>query len=506
MKPLELAIVTSASNGYGVYLMDWAESILALTTLPAMAAVAHTASEREHAAAACRRLSDAGLRVACRELEGNPNVGVLRNAAVGLACTEWVMHFDADDRLMPHCLDDVAALAPHADVVALGYERFGDLRTGPATKRRIYSDTRGEQTLRSTAPASGVSPFRRTFWQRSPYRTDMAGGWDTALWLGFAHMGARFRATRRPCFLYRQHADSVFNTRRVNERRTAFVGAKLEALRAGRAGVSVVIPWRTDNGPRAAALAWMREWYAAHFPDWEVVLGEAPEGNWRKGAAVADALARAKGLTLVVADADCVVAPAALTEAVRMVQTGAAPWVVPHTLVHRLDEVSTAAVLGSAPEAVTFGGCVVRKPYQGFAGGGLLVVDRSAYETAGGIPQAFHGWGAEDEALALVLDTLVGEHVRLPHDLWHLWHEHGARVRDPLYRENRALLRRYKAAAQNADAMWALVRRGARRTVNAPLAQARLRAAREQRAAELAAARARRATGTTYLQARRRAG
>lgn len=500
---MNIAIVTSASNGYGQYLDDWADSILALTTLPAMAAVAHTASERDAAQRACRRLADAGLRVAACELDGAPNVGVLRNAAVALSDTEWVMHFDADDQLLPHALCDVAALAPHADVVALGYERSGDLRAGPSNPRRLYSDTVGKQALQSTAPASGVSPFRRSFWERSPYRTDMAGGWDTALWLGFAHLGARFRATRRSAFQYRQHADSVFNTRRKSERGEAFVGAKLQALRAGRAGVAVVVPWRDDDGPRAAAWAWVQRWYAEHFPDWQVVVGECEPGAWNKGAAVAAGLSRTNALTVVVADADCVVDPAALREAVRLVQAGEAPWVVPHTLVHRLDEPSTAAVLAQAPGAAQLGGRVIRTPYTGFAGGGLVVVDRSAYETAGGIPREFTGWGCEDEALALVLDALLGPHVRLPGDLWHLWHEPGPRMKEAHYAQNRHALRRYQRAAGNADAMWAVVRRASRSTARRLHERACLAEARQQRVEEIRAARERRIRGTTYLQARR---
>jgi len=453
--PLELGIVTSCYN-YGQYLEDWARSITELTTPPTMVAIVDNGSTDETPvlmAKAAHLLEEAGLEVRTRRIE-KTDFGTARNAAVALASTEWVMHLDADDMVMSHCLDDVAKLAPEADVVALGYQRCGDLRSGPSNRTRTYKDSCGRGTLRSKAPASGVSPFRRRFWERSPYRTDMTGGWDTALWIGFGHLEARFKATHRPCFFYRQHGDSIFNRRRKSSRRSAVVGRKLTLLRQGASGVSVIVPFRTDHGPRAEAWAWVRRRYELLHPEWEIVEGRC-SGVWRKGEAVADALSRATGDTLVIADADCVVAPEALEEAVRMAPT--VPWVVPHQLVKRLDQASSSQVLAEEPEDAELGGSLCRKAYDGFAGGGFVVVDRARYEAAGGMPTEFTGWGAEDEALAVILDTLHGAHHRLSWDLWHLWHPPGGRRQSKAYRRNQALLRRYLGARGKPDRMWALI-------------------------------------------------
>ena len=231
------------------------------------------------------------------------------------------MHLDADDMVMPHCLEDVAALAPRADVVSLGYERCGDLKSGPRNRTRTYRTHQGQATLADPTPSSGVSPFRRSFWERSPYRTDMVGGWDTALWIGFGHLGARFVPTKRPCFWYRQHGDSIFNSRRVSTRKTAFTGCKLQSLRRGDRGVSVLVPWAGDGetGPRQRAWQWLSAHYARAHPDWQLIMGTSPR-EWRKGVAVNDALSRAKGAVLLIADADCYLEPAALEKAVDLVE------------------------------------------------------------------------------------------------------------------------------------------------------------------------------------------
>lgn len=469
---MNLAVVTSCHN-YGQYLREWAESILSLTTRPAVVAIVDNGSTDatpHQAAEAQRILLEGGLSDVRVQRIPRTDFGSARNAAVELgAGPEWVMHMDADDVFLPHCLDDVAALAPQADVVALGYQRFGDLHTGPRNRTRVYTSSQGAATLKSQAPASGVSPFRRSFWERSPYRTDMTGGWDTALWIGFAHLDARFVATRRPCFLYRQHADSVFNTRRKNLRAGRVVGAKLNDLRGQRSGVSILVPRRCDGGPRDASWDLVRRRYAELHPEWEVVDGFCSDGPWRKGAAVADALARSRGQTLVIADSDCVLPVEALREAVSVVEERRAPWVVPHTLVKRLDRRETDRVLAEQDLHPPYDDRALhREAYEGFAGGGFIVVDASAYAATGGMPLAFQDWGAEDEATALMLDTLVGPHVRLPYDLWHLWHPPARRTGATKTHLNRSMLRLVASKAGDPDGMFELVERMNRGT---PLTQ-----------------------------------
>ena len=141
--------------------------------------------------------------------------------------------------------------------------------------------------------------FRRSFWERAPYVTDQAGGWDTALWIGFARLGARFKATRRPGFWYRQHRDSIYNTRYHSGWPAAQVGHQLASRRAGHEGVSVIVPRASDNGgARDRAWAWLRSWWAAEFPTWQLVEGHAPAESWARATDAARKLATQYGLSL----------------------------------------------------------------------------------------------------------------------------------------------------------------------------------------------------------------
>lgn len=472
-----LGIVTTC-RGYGQYLREWAQSIIGLTRKPDRVVVL-THGDRVDDCVSARDavalLQAAGLDAVHWFEGGTLDFGAARNRAVEQCPTDWVMHLDADDTLMPHALDDWAALKDQADVVCFGYARSGDLLAGPKNRTKIYEPSAGPTTLANPTPCSGVSPFRRAFWVQAPYCTDLAGGgWDTALWLGFAHLGARFVPTNRPCFHYRQHADSLFNVRRKAGWPAALVGHQLQAKRRGDTGVSVVIPRsRVDSPARQRAADYVRRWYAAHFPAWQVVEGWHERGPWVKGAAVWDALRHATGKTLVLADADCLVGVADLQGAVDAVM-GGAPWAIPHLMVRRLAQDVTEHVLRSDPaewsvDAVTsYGGGdiyerqpgVPASPYKGFAGGGLLVVNRAAYCATGGFPTTFHGWGAEDEALALILDTLVGKHVRGTGDLIHLWHETNPGRDKLLARHNRKRWMEFRNVAGNMDRMWRLLHPG----------------------------------------------
>lgn len=240
----------------------------------------------------------------------------------------------------------------------------------------------------------------------------------------------------------------------------ALARAQQESRQRGDWGVSLLIPRALDNaGPRDQAWDWIARRYASLFPDWEIVVGLNPGTRWCKGAAVAAAMNRSRGAVLVIADSDCVVQPDALREAVRGVEQGA-PWVVPHRLVHRLSEAQTAEWLASPAEGWRSPPShnLARPSYAGFPGGGLVVVARPAFVATGGIPRIFVGWGEEDRVLALILDGLLGPHLRLGYDLVHLWHPQRSQYSFSALR-NRRLRRKFELAAADPAALWRLVQR-----------------------------------------------
>lgn len=215
-------------------------------------------------------------------------------------------------------------------------------------------------------------------------------------------------------------------------------------------GVSVIIPWAPGVGcrHREAALAWTAsKWVGTGH---EVVVGEHT-GPWCKAAAVADGLARATGDVLVVADAD--VWTPGWEGAVGRVVSGV-PWAMPHGKVHRLTHAATQQVLDGHEPAREMD--LTQSPYQGWPGGGMVVVRRDVYERAPLDPR-FVGWSGEDESWAHALRTLAGPGWRGSAPLWHLWHPPQERMsRRWGSHAARALAARY-ARARTLEVMRALV-------------------------------------------------
>lgn len=212
----------------------------------------------------------------------------------------------------------------------------------------------------------------------------------------------------------------------------------------------MIIPWAPDTGcrHREAALAWTAsKWVATHH---EVVVGEHA-GPWCKASAVENGLARATGDILVVADAD--VWTTGWQAAVDQVAAGV-PWAMPHGKVRRLTHAATQQVLdGHTPGA---GMDLTQAPYQGWPGGGMVVLARATYELVP-LDRRFVGWSGEDESWAHALKVLAGRGWRGTSPLWHLWHPPQERMsRRWGSHAARELATRY-ARARTPDRMRALI-------------------------------------------------
>lgn len=228
--------------------------------------------------------------------------------------------------------------------------------------------------------------------------------------------------------------------------------------------VSVLVPLRVDGDVhRMAAWDHVRHHYAREHPEWEIVPGYVPlaedgsQGPWSKGAALRDARGKARGTVFVIADADSIVDPTALEDAVDLVASGEAGWVQPYTWVRRFDERTTRHLYEqrALPKHPRY----ERGAYKSVRGGGVVVTTAKAYDVVGGVDPRFIGWGGEDIAFGFMLDALASPSRTLDGDLAHLWHPHAAgktRNRPPTP-ASAALLDRYRQARQNPDTLRALL-------------------------------------------------
>jgi hypothetical protein len=451
-----IGTVTTVGGDYSRWLSEWTDGVLSQKRPPDQVAIVVNGSVHDQRAVddSVRRLEDVGLPVRLVRLPWTQNYGRARNVAIDATSTVWAHHADVDDILLPHALSDWQELEADADVVGFGWKRIGT--AGNGARRRVYGPSRGQSTLQSSAPASAVSPFRRTLWQRRPYDDRLPSGWDTALWRGFGHLNARFVPTLRPAYGYRFHRGSIFQTRRRAGDPEGVGQMLAKAVTDPSADVIVVVPWRDSGDPdRQAAWQWLSARWKATFPDWPLVEADC-EGPWNKPKALNDTIANLDCRVLVVADADCIIDAHRLRWAAH--DANVVPWVVPHGPVWRMDQASTARLYDEDPTAdLPDDPGLIRNPYKGFPGGGLFVIGRAQWDRTGGFDPKFTGWGAEDEAFAVAADTLLGPHVRYDGPLWHLYHHPGLRGKHPQWKANRKRFGTYQAVADDRQAMGRLV-------------------------------------------------
>jgi hypothetical protein len=87
----------------------------------------------------------------------------------------------------------------------------------------------------------------------------------------------------------------------------------------------------------------------------------------------------------------------------------------------------------------------------------MNVMTRSCFEAVGGFDERFIGYGFEDIALALSLETICGPHHRMAGTIYHLWHP-WAEFLHQNYPISLELYQRYAAAAGDAARMRALMK------------------------------------------------
>lgn len=125
-----------------------------------------------------------------------------------------------------------------------------------------------------------------------------------------------------------------------------------------------------------------------------------------------------------IADCDTIPDHEGILRAVRWVSsTGGG--VRPHDQRYMLTQPQTLLAVQRGVEAVP-----VRDLKAPWAGGGLDVVTRQAWDAVGGMDEAYQGWGYEDSEFHVQL-LVNATWDRLPGVAWHLWHETSENRPDP---------------------------------------------------------------------------
>ncbi|MEH7096961.1 galactosyltransferase-related protein [Neobacillus vireti] len=223
--------------------------------------------------------------------------------------------------------------------------------------------------------------------------------------------------------------------------------------------VSIIIPFQTDHGPRAAAFELVKGFYAHFMPEAEICLGIINGEEINKAKAVNLAAKKAKGKILVIADADVIYDRKLIVKSLDLLNKGAS-WVVPFTEVYNVEKEGTERLIKTSPNLINIRPNECTKSdwlYEGFAGK-LFVIPRENFDAVGGFDERFIGWGGEDDAFSHAVRTLCGEIVNVEGRIFHLWHPSANYATNPNGKANGDLLNRYKRASGNKTAMLNLIK------------------------------------------------
>ncbi|MEC0664469.1 galactosyltransferase-related protein [Priestia flexa] len=187
--------------------------------------------------------------------------------------------------------------------------------------------------------------------------------------------------------------------------------------------VSVIIPYKPDNGHRDIVFKWIKCFYKKSMPEVELCIGDCKSELFNRSQAINTAAQKATKDVFVIADGDVMYNPDVLVKAIRLLNKHA--WIIPYSKCLDLSRSSTEKLLSSIPEWPLSIKGEYKERYKNKSFnpvGGLVVVTRKTFYAVGGFDERFIGWGGEDDAFAYAVNTLCGHFQRLDEKNYHLWH------------------------------------------------------------------------------------
>lgn len=216
--------------------------------------------------------------------------------------------------------------------------------------------------------------------------------------------------------------------------------------------VAVLIPRRPDYGRRDQLAEWTQARWGDLHPDFEVIEGHHLEGPFNRSAAINSAAAQADDADVfVVADCDSFVDAGQLRRAIDRAMSSGQVTFAYDRFAYLSRSMSDAIMDGFAGdwwpgvEWTLAGTC-----------SSMVVIPGDLWRELGGCDEGFVGWGGEDVALSLALQTLGGGMQREPGEVWHLWHPPAPHTHDDIWPDRMDL---YAKAAYDKTAMRQLVDR-----------------------------------------------
>ena len=187
-------------------------------------------------------------------------------------------------------------------------------------------------------------------------------------------------------------------------------------------------------------------------PEFTVIEGHHDDGPFNRSAAINNAAAQMPDADVfIIADSDSFVDPDQLNKAVA-VAVGSGQVTFAYDRFAYLNRAMSDAVMAGFSGDWWTG---VEFTMQGTCSS-MVVVPGNLWREYGGADEGFVGWGGEDIAISLALQTFGGGMRRVSGEVWHLWHAPAPHTHDDVFP---ARMQLYADAAYDPKKMRALIDR-----------------------------------------------
>lgn len=209
--------------------------------------------------------------------------------------------------------------------------------------------------------------------------------------------------------------------------------------------ISIIIPTNYSL-ERQEIERWVKAWYHAEFPSFELIVSLDESHPFNKSRAINTGVHHARGSLLVICDADIVISIEQMAKGL-----AAGDWVIPFNRCFNLDQASTEQWLADGPCFDDFQTVKVRECFD--RAGGIWIIQRWIFDMVGGCDERYEGWGGEDDSFCRAVNTLYKPLVMVPGDVYHFWHKDSYNKSRFMQSPNYGLWRQYCKATGDKEQM-----------------------------------------------------
>lgn len=184
--------------------------------------------------------------------------------------------------------------------------------------------------------------------------------------------------------------------------------------------ISILIPYKSDAGYRDRNFHWTKKRYELLLPNAEICVGYSNTNPFCKSSAVNKAAELATRDIFVIADIDIVCNLSQIAKSILALSKF--PWIIPYSRINYLSLEETFKLHKMNPNidinSIEFTNYSTPKSISG----AINIVPRKYFEKVGGFDERFKGWGCEDDAFQMSLNSLYGPCGKINNTLWHMYH------------------------------------------------------------------------------------